>query len=144
MLIKYEEDFILCSKIEETFKERKINKTKVRFNKQELVGTQKFLQMLSNTQINKDIAFKVDYDLTAVIPARLRSSRISEKVFQTIDGEDTLLSRKIKQLRKILPRDKVIVNTESNKIAEHALANGATYIGVILIFLKIMMPLFLN
>jgi len=81
--------------------------------------------MLSNTQINKDIAIKLDYDLTAVIPARLRSSRISEKVFQTIDGEDTLLSRKIKQLRKILPRDKVIVNTESNKIAEHALANGA-------------------
>ena len=81
--------------------------------------------MLSNTQINKDIAIKLDYDLTAVIPARLRSSRISEKVFQTIDGKDTLLSRKIKQLRKILPRDKVIVNTESNKIAEHALTNGA-------------------
>ena len=66
-----------------------------------------------------------DYDLTAVIPARLGSSRINEKVFQTIDGKDTLLSRKIKQLRKILPREKVIVNTESNKIAEHALANGA-------------------
>ncbi len=67
----------------------------------------------------------LDYDLTAVIPARLGSSRISEKVFQTIDGKDTLLSRKIKQLRKILPREKVIVNTESNLIAEHALSNGA-------------------
>ena len=41
MLIKYEEDFILCSKIEETFKERKINKTTRHLNKQELVGTQK-------------------------------------------------------------------------------------------------------
>lgn len=67
----------------------------------------------------------LDYDLTAVIPARLGSSRIIEKVFQTIDGNDTLLSRKIKQLRKILPREKVIVNTESNEIAEHALDNGA-------------------
>ena len=37
--------------------------------------------MLSNTQINKDIAIKLDYDLTAVIPTRLRFSRISEKVF---------------------------------------------------------------
>ena len=31
----------------------------------------------------------------------------------------------IKQLRKILPHEKVIVNTESEKIADHALANGA-------------------
>ena len=68
----------------------------------------------------------VDYDLAAVIPARLGSSRITEKVFQTIDGSETLLSRKIKQLRQILPSEKVIVNTESDRIAEHASANGAT------------------
>ena len=68
----------------------------------------------------------VEYDLTAVIPARLGSSRITEKVFQTIDGKESLLSRKIKQLRRILPPEKVIVNTESDRIAEHALANGAT------------------
>jgi CMP-N-acetylneuraminic acid synthetase len=68
----------------------------------------------------------IDYDLTAVIPARLGSSRITEKVFQSIDGKETLLSRKIKQLRKILPSEKVVVNTESEKIADHALANGAT------------------
>ena len=68
----------------------------------------------------------IDFDLTAIIPARLGSSRITEKVFQTIDGVDTLLSRKIKQLRKILPIEKVIVNTESQQIAEHALKNGAT------------------
>ena len=42
----------------------------------------------------------IKYDLSAVIPARLGSSRIREKVFQTIDGKETLLSRKIKQLRK--------------------------------------------
>lgn len=68
----------------------------------------------------------LEYDLTAVIPARLGSSRITEKVFQTIDGTETLLSRKIKQLIQILPPEKVIVNTDSDKIAEHALANGAT------------------
>lgn len=68
----------------------------------------------------------LEYDLTAVIPARLGSSRITEKVFQTIDGTESLLSRKIKQLRQILPPEKVIVNTESDKIADHALANGAT------------------
>jgi len=68
----------------------------------------------------------VDYDLAAVIPARLGSSRITEKVFQSIDGSETLLSRKIKQLRQILPSEKVIVNTEADSIAEHALANGAT------------------
>ena len=68
----------------------------------------------------------VEYDLTAVIPARLGSSRITEKVFQTIDGKESLLGRKIKQLRQILPPEKVIVNTESDRIAEHALANGAT------------------
>ena len=68
----------------------------------------------------------VDYDLAAVIPARLGSSRITEKVFQSIDGSETLLSRKIKQLRQILPSEKVLVNTDSDRIAEHALANGAT------------------
>ena len=68
----------------------------------------------------------LEFDLTAVIPARLGSSRITEKVFQTIDGTETLLSRKIKQLKRILPPERVIVNTESDKIAEHALANGAT------------------
>ena len=68
----------------------------------------------------------LEFDLTAVIPARLGSSRITEKVFKTLDGKESLLSRKIKQLRQILPPEKVIVNTESSKIAEHALANGAT------------------
>lgn len=67
-----------------------------------------------------------EYDITVVIPARLGSSRVREKVFQTIDGVDSLLSRKIKQLRQILPPEKVIVNTESDKIAQHALAYGAT------------------
>ena len=73
----------------------------------------------------RGILSMIKYDLSAVIPARLGSSRIIEKVFQTIDGKETLLSRKIKQLRKILPHEKVIVNTESEKIAEHALENGA-------------------
>ena len=54
------------------------------------------------------------YDLTAIIPARLGSSRITENVFQTIDGKESLLGRKIKQLRQILPPEKVIVHTESD------------------------------
>ena len=68
----------------------------------------------------------VDYDLTAVIPARLGSSRVSEKVFCTIDSKDSLLSRKVHQLRRILPRDRVVVNTESEKIADQALQSGAS------------------
>lgn len=67
-----------------------------------------------------------DFDLAAVIPARLGSSRIREKVFQTIGGDETLLSRKIRQLRKLLPQDRVIVNTESERIATHAEHNGAS------------------
>lgn len=67
-----------------------------------------------------------EYDLTAVIPARLKSSRVEEKVFQKLNHEDTLLSRKIRQLAKVLPRDRVVVNTESELIAEHAEKHGAT------------------
>ena len=67
-----------------------------------------------------------EYDLTAVIPARLQSSRVNEKVFQKLNNDDTLLSRKIKQLTKLLPSDRVVVNTESELIAEHAEKYGAT------------------
>ena len=68
----------------------------------------------------------MNLDLLAVIPARLGSSRVPEKVFQELSPGESLLERKIKQLRKILPRDRVVVNTESKVIAESAEACGAT------------------
>ena len=69
-----------------------------------------------------------DFDLCSVIPARLGSSRVKNKVFQTLDGSQTLLTRKIKQLRLILPEDRVIVSTESEIIAGEAAKAGATVI----------------
>ncbi|WP_185231143.1 acylneuraminate cytidylyltransferase family protein [Teredinibacter franksiae] len=66
----------------------------------------------------------VDYDLVAVIPARLGSSRVKEKVFSSVSGEESLLERKIRQLQKVLPSDRVIVNTESEKISEIAYRCG--------------------
>ena len=72
------------------------------------------------------MSVKMKIDIGAVIPARLGSSRVKDKVFVSIDGVETLLERKIKQLRKILPVDRVVVNTESEKIAELALSCGAS------------------
>jgi len=68
----------------------------------------------------------VDFDITAVIPARKGSSRIENKVFQEIAAQETLLGRKIKQLRELLPRERVVVNTESDEIANLAEKIGAT------------------
>jgi CMP-N-acetylneuraminic acid synthetase len=67
-----------------------------------------------------------EFDLTAVIPARLNSSRLNEKVFQSVEPNETLLERKINQLRELLPAERVVVNTESEIIADHAFKNGAT------------------
>lgn len=64
-------------------------------------------------------------DITALIPARLNSSRVEQKVFQSLDGKTTLLERKIRQLRCLLPKDRVLVNTESSIIADHAEKAGA-------------------
>ena len=60
-------------------------------------------------------ASTLDFDLMAIIPARLGSSRLEEKVFQEIAPQETLLRRKIQQLRLLLPADRVVVNTESEK-----------------------------
>lgn len=68
----------------------------------------------------------IDFDITAVIPARLGSSRVEKKVFQEISPRESLMARKIKQLREILPSDRVIVNTEAEEIADVASSLGAT------------------
>lgn len=70
----------------------------------------------------------MNIDIGAVIPARLGSGRVKQKVFVSIDGNETLLERKIKQLRKILPVERVIVNTESEKIADLAVTCGASVV----------------
>jgi len=66
------------------------------------------------------------YDLCAVIPARLGSSRVERKVLQEIFPGVSLLKNKIDQLSKILPKKKIIVNTESREIAQHVEKEGVT------------------
>jgi CMP-N-acetylneuraminic acid synthetase len=66
------------------------------------------------------------YDLCAVIPARLGSSRVERKVLQEVSPGVSLLKNKIDQLSKILPKKKIIVNTESREIAQHVEKEGVT------------------
>ena len=46
----------------------------------------------------------IKYDLIAVIPARLGSSRVKRKVLQDIIPGVSLLKNKIDQLAKVLPK----------------------------------------
>tara|TARA_Y100000589_G_scaffold67606_1_gene59285 strand:- start:1316 stop:1987 length:672 start_codon:yes stop_codon:yes gene_type:complete len=66
----------------------------------------------------------VKFDLIAVIPARLGSSRVKRKVLQDLFPGVSLLKNKIDQLAKVLPKKKIIVNTESREIAQHAEKEG--------------------
>tara|TARA_B100000780_G_scaffold264211_1_gene218682 strand:- start:212 stop:889 length:678 start_codon:yes stop_codon:yes gene_type:complete len=66
------------------------------------------------------------YDLFAVIPARLGSSRVDQKVLQEIFPGVSLLKNKIDQLAKVLPRKNIIVNTEAREIAQHVEKEGVT------------------
>ena len=66
----------------------------------------------------------IKYDLIAVIPARLGSSRVERKVLQDITPGVSLLKNKIDQLAKVLPKKNIIVNTESREIAQHVEKEG--------------------
>jgi CMP-N-acetylneuraminic acid synthetase len=55
-------------------------------------------------------------DITALIPARLGSSRVRAKVLLPFGDNDTLLSWKIKQLKEILPNNQIVVSSESSEI----------------------------
>ena len=68
----------------------------------------------------------MDFDLGAVIPARLESSRVRHKVLQSLDGGEALIERKVRQLRAVLPADRVVVNTESEIVADLGRKAGAT------------------
>ena len=70
----------------------------------------------------------MDFDLGAVIPARLESSRVRHKVLQSLDGREPLIERKVRQLRAVLPADRVVVNTESEIIADLGRKAGASII----------------
>ena len=66
----------------------------------------------------------IKYDLIAVIPARLGSSRVKRKVLQDIIPGVSLLKNKIDQLAKVLPKKNIVVNTESREIAQHVKREG--------------------
>jgi CMP-N-acetylneuraminic acid synthetase len=66
----------------------------------------------------------IKYDLIAVIPARLGSSRVEGKVLQEITPGVSLLKNKIDQLAKVLPKENIIVNTEAREIAQHVEKEG--------------------
>jgi CMP-N,N'-diacetyllegionaminic acid synthase len=61
----------------------------------------------------------------AIIPAKANSIRVEGKNIRLI-GTKTLIERKIEQLREVNSIDKIIVGTNSDKIAEIALTNGAS------------------
>lgn len=62
--------------------------------------------------------------ITALIPARLGSSRVSKKVLLPFGQNETLLSWKIKQLKNVLPDDQIVVSSESEEILDIALKLG--------------------
>ncbi|MEH6449786.1 MAG: hypothetical protein V7765_14000 [Oleispira sp.] len=66
-----------------------------------------------------------DYDLAAVIPVRLGSSRVSQKALLEV-GEDniSLLAWKIRQLKKVMPRQNIYVSTEAEVLKNIAAQEG--------------------
>lgn len=63
-------------------------------------------------------------NITAVIPARLGSSRVKEKVLLPFGGEDSLLRWKIKQLLNVMPANNIVVSTESTILKDIAIQEG--------------------
>lgn len=65
-----------------------------------------------------------DKEITAVIVARKGSIRIPSKNLLPL-GEDTLISRKIKQLKQSKLIDRVVFGSDSDEMLEHASKYGA-------------------
>lgn len=56
-----------------------------------------------------------DYDLAVVIPIRLGSSRVSQKGLLPVGNEQiSLLAWKIRQLKKVIPANRIYVSTEAD------------------------------
>lgn len=69
-------------------------------------------------------------DISAVVPARINSSRVEEKVFQKIlyfGQELTLIEVKILELLKLLPKENVIVSAGEERLKEVATRYGVRY-----------------
>jgi CMP-N-acetylneuraminic acid synthetase/FMN phosphatase YigB (HAD superfamily) len=66
-----------------------------------------------------------NYDLAAVIPVRLGSSRVSQKALLEVGADNTpLLTWKIRQLKKIMPMENIYVSTEADVLKRIAIAEG--------------------
>jgi len=66
-----------------------------------------------------------DYDLAAVIPVRLGSSRVSQKALLEVGEENIpLLAWKIRQLKQVMPRENIYVSTEADVLKEIARNEG--------------------
>jgi len=67
-------------------------------------------------------------NIKAIIPVRLNSSRVSKKVLLPFGpNKDSLLLWKIKQLKKILNNEDIIVSSESDELLEIAKKNNVSY-----------------
>ena len=65
------------------------------------------------------------YDIAAVIPVRLGSSRVSQKALLEVGEEKiSLLAWKIRQLKKVLSTDNIYVSTEAEVLAQIAVQEG--------------------
>lgn len=62
-------------------------------------------------------------EICAMIPARLGSSRIKQKMLLPFNGSN-LLEWKIVQLKKVLPKNRIFVSTESEELAKIASKHG--------------------
>jgi len=62
-------------------------------------------------------------DIGVVVPVRLESSRVKEKVLLPF-ANSNLLEWKIKQLKEVISKKNIFISTESDKLKEIALKNG--------------------
>ena len=60
------------------------------------------------------------YDLGIVVPARRGSSRIAEKCALPFGGEDTLIAWKLKQLKQVIPAERIYLSSEDDGFLEIA------------------------
>lgn len=69
-------------------------------------------------------------EITAVVPARINSSRVEEKVFQKISyygKERSLIEVKILELLKIFPKENIIISAGEERLKEVAESYGVGY-----------------
>jgi CMP-N-acetylneuraminic acid synthetase/phosphoglycolate phosphatase-like HAD superfamily hydrolase len=66
-----------------------------------------------------------DYDLAVIIPVRLGSSRVSQKALLEVGVDKIpLLAWKIRQLKKVIPKENIYVSTEADVLKDIAMEEG--------------------